>query len=175
MRPLALASSSPYRRELLERFGLPFEVRTPNVDERPRDGESAVQLAVRLAEAKAHAIAREMPEAIVIGSDQVASLDGALIGKPGDAARAIAQLKTASGRTVQFLTALCVVCTGIGLSRAEVVETRVVFKELTDAQIRDYVSTEKPFDCAGSFKAEALGIALFERLESDDPAPGQRA
>jgi septum formation protein len=168
-RHLVLASTSPYRRELLERLRLPFGLHRPDVDETPRAGETPPELALRLALAKADAVAAADPEAIVIGSDQVADLDGAAIGKPGDHARATAQLRAMRGRSVVFHTAVAVVCAAGGFRAAEVASVTVRFRSLSDAEIEHYLRTEQPYDCAGSAKAETLGIALLDAIDSDDP------
>ena len=168
-RRLILASTSPYRRELLARLRLPFDVRAPEVDETALPDERPSMLAQRLALAKAEAIAAADLEAIVIGSDQVADLDGVGIGKPGDHARATAQLQAMRGRTVVFHTAVAVVCRAIGFSELALASVSVRFRHLSDAEIEHYLRTEEPYDCAGSAKAETLGIALLEAIESDDP------
>ncbi|MCK9532057.1 MAG: Maf family nucleotide pyrophosphatase [Gammaproteobacteria bacterium] len=167
--PLVLASTSPYRRELLARLGLPFQVAAPEVDEGALPGESPDALVRRLAEAKARAVAAKHPGALVIGSDQVAVLEGQVLGKPGDHARATAQLRAASGKAVQFLTGLCLFDGRNGTVQVDLVPFGVVFRVLSDAQIEGYLAREQPYNCAGSFKSEGLGIALFERLEGDDP------
>lgn len=166
---LVLASTSPYRRALLERLGVPFLTAAPEVDETRRADEPPQVLVLRLAEAKARAVARHFPDALVIGSDQVACLDDAVLGKPGDRATAIAQLSRASGRTVLFQTGLCLLDARSGQAQTLVEPFHVHFRTLTRAQIEGYVDRERPFDCAGSFKSEGLGIALFRRLEGDDP------
>lgn len=166
---LILGSTSPYRKELLARLGLTFETVAPRVDESPRPGEAPEQLVARLAEAKARAVAATRTDALVIGSDQVAVLEGDVLGKPGGHAKAVEQLCKASGQTVTFLTGLCVVNTTTQSVRLDVVPFRVAFRELTRRQIEHYVEREKPFNCAGSFKSEGLGIALFQRMEGDDP------
>ncbi len=168
-RRLVLASTSRYRRELLERLRLPFDVVAPRVDETPLEGESPAATARRLALAKAEAIAIDDAEAVVIGSDQVADLDGRGLGKPGDHARATAQLRAMRGRTVVFQTAVAVVCRAIGFRVVELVPVAVRFRDLSDADIEHYLRAETPYDCAGSAKIETLGIALVERCESDDP------
>jgi septum formation protein len=168
-RRLVLASTSRYRRELLERLRLPFDVVAPNVDEQPLAGEAPAETAVRLALAKADAVAARDPEAVVIGSDQIADLDGLGLGKPGDHARATAQLVAMRGRTVVFQTAVAVVCKAIGFRVAELVPVAVRFRDLSDAEIERYLRAETPYDCAGSAKIETLGIALLESCESDDP------
>ena len=166
---LILASTSAYRRELLARLGVPFEVLAPGVNEAHRAGESPADRALRLALEKADAVARSHPQAIVIGADQVAACAEQLLDKPGDAARSRAQLSALSGRTALFYTA-CAVLGGSGnVHLAHVDTTTVVFRELSVAEIERYVERERPFDCAGGFRAEALGIALFECIESGDP------
>lgn len=166
---LILASSSRYRAALLERLGLPFRALAPEVDETPLAGESPRELVARLAASKAEAGARAVSDALVIGSDQVAELDGRILGKPGTVERAQAQLAALSGREVVFHTGLCLFDTRDGSRQQTVVDTPVRFRALTDAQIRDYVARERPLDCAGAFKSEGLGIALFERLGGVDP------
>ncbi|MBS0293912.1 MAG: septum formation inhibitor Maf [Proteobacteria bacterium] len=168
-RPLVLGSTSRYRRELLARLGLPFDVAAPAVDETPQPGESPRALAQRLALAKAHAVAALHPEAVVIGSDQVADLDGAPLGKPGNHARATAQLRQMSGKTVVFQTALAVVCQATGFEQVDLAPVRVRFRPLSDAEIERYLQAEQPYDCAGSAKSEGLGIALLDAIDSDDP------
>ena len=168
---LVLASTSRYRRELLSRLGLPFEVEAPEVDETPLEGETPAQTAARLARAKAEAVARRHPGALVIGSDQTATLDGRLaIGKPGTHERAVAQLRAASGRTMHFHTAMSVVRAEPAFAADTTVEIRVRFRELSDAEIEAYLLAERPYDCAGSAKSEGLGIALLEAIEGDDPS-----
>ena len=166
---LILASTSRYRHELLSRLKLPFEVRSPDVDEAPRVGESPAALAQRLALAKARAVSARHCDAVVIGSDQVADLDGTPIGKPGTHERAVAQLRAMSGRSVVFQTAVAVVCEARGFAASALVPVTVRFRTLTDADIEHYLRTEQPYDCAGSAKAETLGIALLDAIESDDP------
>lgn len=167
---LVLASTSIYRRQLLERLGLPFEVAAPDVDETPLPQEDSAATAARLAQAKARAVATRFPGALIIGSDQVADLDGARLDKPGIHARAVEQLRMASGRAVVFHTAVSVLNASSGRLHVRVVPTRVVFRRLTEAQIENYLQREKPYDCAGSAKSEALGIALIEALEGNDPS-----
>ncbi len=167
--PLVLASTSPYRRELLARLGLPFEVEAPEVDERPLPGEAPEALVRRLSEAKARAVAARRPGAVVVGSDQVAVLDGEVMGKPGGPERAREQLRRASGRAVDFLTGLAVLDTRDGRLRLEVVPFRVVFRPLDEARIEAYLRRDAPWNCAGSFRSERLGVALFERMEGGDP------
>jgi septum formation protein len=166
---LILASTSRYRHELLSRLRLPFAVRSPEVDETPGAGEPPAALAQRLALAKARAVARLNPDAVVIGSDQVADLDGAPLGKPGTHERAVEQLRAMSGRSVVFQTAVAVVCEANGFSDSALVAVRVRFRRLADAEIEHYLRTEQPYDCAGSAKSETLGIALLDAIESDDP------
>lgn len=166
---LILASTSRYRRDLLERLRLPFECLPPGVDESPLPGESPADTAMRLARAKASAIRVDGP-ALVIGSDQVAVLDGQPLGKPGGRARAIGQLMASSGRCVDFHTGLCVRDTGSGLVACGLDTTRVTFRRLTLAQVERYVDAEQPWDCAGSAKSEGLGVALIDRIEGRDPA-----
>ncbi len=168
--PLILASTSRYRRELLARLGLPFAVEAPGVDETALPGETPAALALRLAALKAQAVARRHPEALVVGSDQAATLDGnAAIGKPGGHARAREQLRAASGRTMVFHTALCVTRLADGFDARAGIETRVRFRRLGDAEIERYLEREQPWDCAGAAKAEGLGITLLEAIEGDDP------
>ena len=167
---LILASSSAYRRELLGRLHLPFEAIAPHIDESPLPGEAPEATALRLARAKAEAIALRHPGALVIGSDQVATLDGAQIGKPGDHPRALAQLQTMRGREVVFHTALCLWDGRVPASvQVENVQVFVRFRDLPDAELDAYLRIEQPYDCAGSAKNEGLGIALIERIDSSDP------
>lgn len=167
--PLVLASTSPYRRELLARLGLPFEVEAPEVDEAPLAGEAPEALVRRLSEAKARAVAARRPGAVVVGSDQVAVIDGEVLGKPGGPERAREQLRRASGRAVDFLTGLAVLDTRDGRLQLAVVPFRVVFRPLDEARIEAYLRHDEPWNCAGSFRSERLGVALFERMEGDDP------
>lgn len=166
---IILASGSRYRRELLERLGLPFRAWSPDVDERPLAGEAPRDTAVRLARDKAGAGAATHPDAWIIGSDQVAELDGQPIGKPGDRERARGQLRAMRGRTVQFHTAVCLLHARSGRSQERLVTTEVAFRTLADDEIERYLDREPAFDCAGSAKSEALGIALLDRLSGDDP------
>jgi septum formation protein len=166
---LLLASSSPYRRALLERLCVPFEVFAPNVDERPLAGEAPRDTALRLAQAKAQAGAAGWPGALIIGSDQVATLDGAPIGKPGNCEAALVQLRAMRGRVVEFHTALCLFDAARRTTQLEDVPTIVQFRSFSDAQAARYLDTDQPYDCAGSARIEALGIALVERVESTDP------
>ena len=168
-RTLILGSTSRYRRELLERFGLAFEVHAPHVDEAPRPGEAPPALARRLAKEKAMAVAQRFPEAVVIGSDQVADLDGEALGKPGNHDRATAQLRRMRGQTVVFQTAVAVVCHATGFSADEIAAVEVRFRNLDDRVIESYLRAEQPYDCAGSAKSEGLGIVLLESIVSDDP------
>jgi septum formation protein len=168
-RPLVLGSTSAYRRELLSRLRLPFEVEPPQVDETPLPGEQPAELARRLAAAKAAAVAARHPAAVVIGSDQVADLDGESLGKPGNHANAVAQLRRMSGRTVVFQTALTVMCQDSGFVQHDLAPVRVRFRALQDEEIEAYLRAEQPYDCAGSAKSEGLGIALLEAIDSDDP------
>ncbi|MCD9008199.1 Maf family nucleotide pyrophosphatase [Luteimonas sp. XNQY3] len=166
--PLVLGSTSTYRRALLDRLRLPFTCERPEVDETPGDGEASDALAIRLARAKAEDVAARTPGAWVIGSDQVAALDGRPLGKPGGRQAAIAQLTAMSGRSVVFHTALALARAGKPTLQAQD-RTEVVFRTLRTDEIARYVDAEQPFDCAGSFKCEGLGIALFEAIRSDDP------
>ena len=166
---LVLASSSAYRKELLSRLQLPFEVALPDLDETPLAGESPSATALRLAREKAAAVAAKMPGCIVIGSDQVATLDGEQIGKPDNHANALAQLQKMRGREVIFHTALCVFDGRSGQAQVEDIQTVVTFRDLPDAELDAYLRIEQPYDCAGSAKNEALGIAILERIDSSDP------
>ena len=168
-RALVLGSTSVYRRELLQRLRLPFSVEAPHVDESPLPGETPGAIARRLAAAKAAAVARRHPAAIVIGSDQVADLEGEALGKPGNHANATAQLRRMSGRTVIFHTALTVMCQESGFAQHDLAPVKVRFRELGDAEIEAYLRAEQPYDCAGSARSEGAGIALLEAIESDDP------
>ncbi|MDQ2779622.1 MAG: Maf family nucleotide pyrophosphatase [Pseudomonadota bacterium] len=166
---LILASTSRYRAELLSRLLLPFEVVAPGVDEAALPGESPPALALRLACAKARAVAALRPDAVVIGSDQVADLNGEAVGKPGNHERATAQLRRLSGQAVRFHTGVAVVHASARFEQAEVAVAAVRFRTLADAEIESYLRREQPYDCAGSARCEALGIALLERIDSDDP------
>ncbi|GLQ45507.1 Maf-like protein [Dyella lipolytica] len=168
-RQLVLGSTSRYRAELLHRLGLAFELRSPGTEESVMAGEAPAARAMRLAEAKAVDAGAGLPDALVIGSDQVAELDGVLLDKPGSTERAQAQLLACSGRTVYFHTALCVFDTYAGRRYTHVNLTRVHFRQLDAAEITRYIEREQPLDCAGSFKCEGLGISLFERIENSDP------
>ncbi len=168
-RTLVLGSTSRYRRELLERLRVPFEVAAPDVDETPLPEEAPRDLAQRLALAKAYAVAARFPQAVVIGSDQVADLHGKPLGKPGNHANAVAQLRRMRGQTVVFQTALSVVCLESGFAQTALAPVQVLFRDLSDAEIEAYLLAEQPYDCAGSAKSEGLGISLLERIDSDDP------
>ncbi|WP_019584362.1 MULTISPECIES: nucleoside triphosphate pyrophosphatase [unclassified Thioalkalivibrio] len=168
-RKLVLASTSPYRAELLGRLRLPFETARPEVDETPRPHERPDAMVTRLAEAKARAVADAYPDHLVIGSDQNASHADSILGKPGDTGRAEAQLAALSGKTVTFHTGLCLLDTASGQARTGEVPFTVTFRELTPEEIHHYVALEQPLDCAGSFKSEGLGISLFARMQGDDP------
>lgn len=169
VRSVVLGSTSRYRRELMERLRIPFSVAAPHVDETPEPGESPDHLALRLALAKARTVAALHPEAVVIGSDQVADLNGEPLGKPGEHTRAVAQLRQMRGHTVVFQTALAVVCLATGFEQVDLAPVRVVFRDLSDAEIEAYLLAEKPYDCAGSAKSEGLGIVLLDAIDSDDP------
>ena len=166
---LVLASTSPYRRALLERLGLSFDIASPDIDETAQDNESPEHLVTRLAEAKARAVASKHPESLIIGSDQVAVLDRQILGKPGDHQTALQQLNNASGRKVTFLTGLCLLNTETNDFQINVTPYSVKFRRLNSSQFENYLRREQPYDCAGSFKSEGLGIALFETMEGDDP------
>ncbi|CAB5697095.1 Septum formation protein Maf [Delftia tsuruhatensis] len=168
-RPLILGSTSRYRRELLERLRLPFQTLSPEVDETPLAGETPLDLSLRLARAKAHAVAARHPQAVVIGSDQVPELDGQPLSKPGNHERATEQLRLMSGRQMNFHTAVSVVCLETGFAETDVVTVQVRFRELNDAEIERYLRAEQPYDCAGSAKSEGLGISLLDAIVSDDP------
>jgi len=168
-RKLILGSTSPYRRELLERLRIPFDIAAPEVDETPLASETPKQLACRLAMAKARAVAAQFPAAVVIGSDQVADLDGVSLGKPGTHERAVAQLQQMRGKTVIFQTAVAVVCFETGFAQMDLAQVKVKFRALSDLEIETYLRAETPYDCAGSAKSEGLGIALLEAIDNDDP------
>ena len=167
--PLILASTSRYRRELLERLRIPFQALSPGTDETPLPGEAPAALAERLALEKAQALAARFPDAVVVGADQVADVDGVAMGKPGNHERAVDQLRTMSGRTIVFQTALAVVRAATGFAEVRRAAVSVRFRTLADAEIEFYLRTEQPYDCAGSAKCETLGIALLDAIESDDP------
>ncbi len=166
---LVLASTSPFRAQLLTRLGLPFETDSPAVDESHLPDETAEALVQRLARAKAEAVAGRHPDSLIIGSDQVAVIDGEILGKPGERDRAIAQLQRASGKAVTFFTGLCLHNSRSGRSQVVCEPFRVHFRDLDTQQITRYIDREQPLNCAGSFKSEGLGITLFRRLEGDDP------
>ena len=168
-RALVLGSTSPYRRELLQRLRLPFTVAAPAVDETPQPDEAPHALALRLALAKARAVAAQHPEAVVIGSDQVADLAGQALGKPGTHARATQQLRQMSAQTVVFQTAVAVVCLATGFEQVELAAVEVRFRPLNDGEIERYLQAEQPYDCAGRAKSEGLGISLLDAILSDDP------
>lgn len=168
-RALILGSTSRYRKELLSRLHIPFETAAPDVDETPLEGETPPELALRLAVAKAQAVARLHPAALVIGSDQVADLHGQCLGKPGTHERARQQLQNMRGHTVIFQTAVAVVCQDAGICVQDLAPVTVKFRALSDDEIEHYLRLEQPYDCAGSAKSEGLGIALLESIENDDP------
>lgn len=168
-RRLILGSTSVYRRELLSRLRIPFDVQSPQVHETPLANETPRQLAQRLALAKARAVAARFPDCVVIGSDQVADLQGKALGKPGNFERALAQLQEMRGKTVVFQTALAVICEANGFCQQDVAEVKVKFRQLSDDEITNYLHAEEPYDCAGSAKSEGLGIALLESIDNDDP------
>ena len=168
-RPLILGSTSKYRRELLQRLRVPFDVVSPDVDETPHPHEAPRDLAMRLALAKAQAVAAQHPNAVVIGSDQVADLNGEPLGKPGTHERAVLQLQKMRGQTVVFQTAVSVVCQASGFAQTELAQIKVRFRDLSDAEIEAYLRAEEPYDCAGSAKSEGLGIALLDAIDNDDP------
>lgn len=166
---LILASTSRYRRDLLNRLRLPFDVQAPGVDETPHPGEAPAALAQRLALEKARAVAARHPQDVVIGSDQVADLAGEPLGKPGDHARAVAQLQRMSGQRVVFQTALAVVRQDTGFEAVDLAAVTVTFRTLSDAEIETYLRLDQPYDCAGSARSESLGVALLSAIDSDDP------
>lgn len=168
-RQLILGSTSAYRRELLARLHIPFEVAAPDVDETPLPGEAPNEMAKRLSLAKARAVAVRFPQAVVIGSDQVADLNGLSLGKPGTHDKAVAQLRHMRGQTVVFQTAVAVVCLETGFEQRSLAAVRVKFRDFTNDEIENYLQIEKPYDCAGSAKSEGLGIALLDAIDSDDP------
>ena len=166
---LVLASTSPFCRELLARLGLPFETANPDTDEAALDGETPTATALRLSEAKARAVAARHPEALIIGSDQVACLDGQVFGKPGNHENAVKQLKAMRGRTVNFFTGLCLLNAKTGKAHLRGVPTLVTFRNLSDAAIESYLRKEQPYNCAGSAKSEGLGIAVIAKMAGEDP------
>jgi len=168
-RKLILGSTSIYRREMLSRLRIPFNVVSPEVDETPHPSETPQQLACRLAMAKARAVAARHPSSIVIGSDQVADLDGVPLGKPHTHDRAVAQLRRMRGKTVIFQTAVAVVCQEAKFAQMDLAQVKVTFRDLSDTEIEAYLLAETPYDCAGSAKSEGLGIAILESIDNDDP------
>lgn len=172
MQPMILASASAYKKMLLDRLGIPFTCCAPDIDESPKSAENGAALAQRLAEEKAQHIVQQFPKALVIGADQVAVLDGQILGKPGNHQRAVAQLSAQSGRTVLFHTAISTARFTQGKLeyQSHVNRTEVIFRELSQQQINHYLEIEQPYDCAGSFKSEAMGISLFSAINSNDPS-----
>lgn len=168
-RPLLLASGSAYRHQLLARLEIPFTSVSPDVDETPQPNETPQALAERLALAKAQHVSQQYSQGVVIGSDQVANLNGRALGKPGNHDRAVSQLQQMSGQTVTFHTAIAVVCMETGFCTQDIANVRVRFRQLEDKAIKRYLRKEKPYDCAGSAKSEGLGIALLDNIDSDDP------
>lgn len=166
---LVLASTSPYRRELLARLGVPFAVAAPDVDETPLSGESPDETAQRLSVLKAKAVAGKYPDALIIGSDQVALLEGVQLGKPGTHERAVEQLQAMRGKALEFHTALCVYNAKTGSLQTANVPVRLVMRNYSDAQIENYLRRDTPYNCCGSAKSESLGIALIARFETEDP------
>ena len=166
---LILASTSPFRRELLSRLGMPFAVANPQTDESAHPGEQPEALALRLSEAKARAVTNEYPDALIIGSDQVATVDGKVFGKPGSHVRAVEQLKQLSGKTVNFFTGLCLLNARTGEADVRGIPTLVTFRDLTEQEIENYLRREPAYNCAGSAKSEGLGIALMSSMRGDDP------
>ncbi len=169
MRPLVLGSSSPYRKAVLDKLGIPFKTDTPRIIEKQSPGEAPADLVQRLAELKARDVGSRHPGALIIGSDQVASLNGEILGKPGNRENSISQLLAASGQTVTFLTGLSLYNSATGRIHTAVEPFVVRFRELTRSQIERYVDRDQPYDCAGSFKSEGYGITLFSGLEGRDP------
>ena len=167
--PLVLGSTSPFRREILKKLNLPFETAAPDIDESAKNNENPQQLVLRLAQEKAKAVAAQFPRHLIIGSDQLAVVNDVVLGKPGDHDNAVHQLQQTSAQTVHFYTGLCLYNSMTGNLQSEVVPFDVVFRELSTQQINHYLKAEQPYQCAGSFKSEGLGIALFERLIGDDP------
>ena len=167
--PLVLGSTSPFRREILQKLDIPFETAAPDIDESPLENETPQELVKRLAEEKAKAVAKQFPHHLIIGSDQVAVVDNQILGKPGNHENAVKQLQQTSGKTVHFYTGLCLLNSNNNHMQSEVVPFDVVFRKLTNSEIENYLLKEQPYNCAGSFKSEGLGIALFEKLKGDDP------
>ncbi len=168
-RQLVLASTSPFRRELLNRLEISFKTANPQIDESALPGESPEELALRLSEAKARAVVPLFPDALIIGSDQVAILDGQVYGKPGTHENAIKQLQTMRGRTVNFFTGLCLLDAKTGEAHVRGIPTLVTFRNLSDEEIENYLRREQPYNCAGAAKSEGLGIAIIARMQGDDP------
>lgn len=168
-RQLVLASTSSFRRDLLNRLGISFKTANPQTDESPLPGESPENTALRLSEAKAHAVAHLYPDALIIGSDQVAILEGQVYGKPGTHDNAVRQLQTMRGKTVNFFTGLCLLDSRTGKTQVRGVPTLVTFRSLTDEEIENYLRREQPYNCAGAAKSEGLGIAIIARMQGDDP------
>lgn len=169
LRGLILSSGSPYRKLLLQRLGIPFTCQSPHIDERATGNEAPQHLVVRLAKLKARVVAAKNPQAIVIGSDQVAVIDGRIIGKPGNHQAAARQLASCSGKTIKFLTAISIQSLATGFTQQHTDCTQVHFRSLEPEEIERYLQQEKPYDCVGAFKAESLGVVLFERIISEDP------
>jgi MAF protein len=169
-RTLVLASTSPFRKQLFERLGLSFQTAAPEIDEKRAAHESADQLVRRLSEEKARAVGAKWPDALVIGSDQVAVCEGDILGKPGNHDKAARQLARLAGHRVTFVTGLCLFDTRSGKIRIDMIPYHVLFRELSEAQIERYLLAEQPYNCAGSFKSEALGVSLFESMQGDDPS-----
>ena len=168
-RQLVLASTSTFRRDLLNRLGISFETANPQTDESPLSGESPENMALRLSEAKARAVSPLFPDALIIGSDQVAILDGRVYGKPGTHDNAVRQLQTMRGKTVNFYTGLCVLDARTGKAQVRGIPTLVTFRDLADQEIENYLRREQPYNCAGAAKSEGLGIAIIARMQGDDP------
>ncbi|MBV9190468.1 MAG: septum formation protein Maf [Betaproteobacteria bacterium] len=168
-RPLVLASTSPYRKELLQRLGMPFSVAAPHADERPLSDEDAPDTALRLAQLKAQSVRAAHRDALIIGSDQVATSAGRILNKPGDHSTAVRQLRSVSGKYADFHTAVVLLDAANGAVQSKVVACRVFFRQMDDKRIEDYLHREKPYDCAGSAKVEGLGIALIARIDTEDP------
>jgi septum formation protein len=166
---LVLASTSPFRREILQKLAIPFDAAAPDTDETMMDKESPEALVSRLAESKARAVAHDWPNALIIGSDQVACVDGEILGKPGNRQNAMQQLTQAAGKAVTFYTGLCLLNSGSQQAQISCELFKVYFRQLNEAQIARYLDHEQPFNCAGSFKSEGMGITLFSKLEGDDP------
>ncbi len=166
---IVLASSSPYRRQLLQKLGLEFSWAAPAIDESPRPGESPTKLVLRLAEQKAKALSKDYPNHLIIGSDQIATLDNQIIGKPHTHGAAVSQLEAFNNREITFFTSACIYNSRTGRAQMRIDSYKVKFRKLTRIQIESYLLKEQPYDCAGSFKSEGLGICLFERMEGKDP------